>query len=260
MARRPRIECAGFHHVYNRGVEKRKIFMDDKDKDKFLELMCEVSKLYRFKIHSFCLMDNHYHILLENSRENLSLGMRGLNSSYAKYFNKRHNRVGHLWQDRYKSWYVLDENYLFILFKYIESNPVKTKMVKKIGAYKYSLSYQILNNLLNDCTKNSFVLTWYDIKEFSYLIDQKLTKKEKENIDKIHNAKIVIKDNKPMENLQNKTLETYFQNINMLSKKERNKQIVQAYEDGHTQTKIAQYLDISNVAVSKIIKRLKVKV
>ena len=132
-------------------------------------------------------------------------------------------------------------------------------MVKKIGEYKYSLSHQILNNLLTECTKNSFVLTWYDIKEFSYLIDQKLTKKEQENIDKIHNAKILIKDNKPIENFQNKTLEEYFQNTNLLSKKERNEKIVQAYEDGHIQTKIAQYLDISNVAVSKIIKRLKVK-
>ncbi len=96
MARRPRIESAGFHHIYNCGVEKRKIFMDEKDKDKFLELVCEVSKLYHFTIHSYCLMDNHYHLFLENTLENLSLGMRQINASYAKYFNKRYNRVGHL--------------------------------------------------------------------------------------------------------------------------------------------------------------------
>ncbi len=96
MARRPRVQNAGFHHVYNRGVKKRDIFMSDSDKDKFLELLCEVSRLYRFKIHSYCLMDNHYHLLVENTLENLSLGMRQLNSSYAKYFNKKYNRVGHL--------------------------------------------------------------------------------------------------------------------------------------------------------------------
>jgi len=55
-------------------------------------------------------MDNHYHILIENTRENLSSGMRQLNAQYASYFNKRHDRVGHLWQDRFKSWYVLDHN------------------------------------------------------------------------------------------------------------------------------------------------------
>ena len=257
MARRPRVENAGFHHIYNRGVEKRKVFMDEKDKDKFLEIVCEVCKLYKFKIHSYCLMDNHYHLLLENSIENLSLGMRQVNSSYAKYFNKRHRRVGHLWQDRYKSWYVFDENYLFTLFKYIESNPVKAKMTQKIGEYKYTLSYQILNALLNDCTKHSFVLTWYDIKEFSYLIDQKLTKQEQNNVDKIHKAKIEIKKDKPIVKMQNKSLKDYFPNLDTLSKDKRNRQILKAYEDGYTQIEIGKFIGISNVMVSKIIKKVK---
>ncbi len=259
MARRPRIESAGFHHVYNRGVEKRKIFMDEKDKEKFLELICEVSKLYHFKIHSYCLMDNHYHLLLENSLENLSLGMRQINASYAKYFNKKHNRVGHLWQGRYKSWFVFDDNYLFTLFKYIESNPVKAKMTQTIGQYKYSLSHQILNNLLNDCTKNSFVLTWYDIKEFSYLISQKLTSNELENIEKIHQTKIEIKEGNLTVKLQDKTLKEYFPKTDTLSKMQRNEKILSAYQDGYTQIEIAKLLGISNVMVSKIIKRLKVK-
>ena len=259
MARRLRVENAGFHHIINRGVEKRKIFMDEKDKEKFLELVCEVSKLYHFKLHSYCLMDNHYHLLLENTLENLSLGMRQINSSYAKYFNKRYNRVGHLWQGRYKSWFILDESYLFTLFKYIESNPVKAKLTQKIGVYKYSLSYQILNNLLNDCTKNTFILTWYDIKEFSYLISQKLTSKEIENIEKIHQAKIEIKEDKPTLKLQNKTLKEHFPKTDTLSKMQRNKQILSAYQDGHTQMDIAKLLGISNVMVSKIIKRLKIK-
>ncbi len=259
MPRRPRIESAGFHHIINRGVEKRKIFMDDSDKDKFLEILCEVAKHYQFKIHSYCLMDNHYHLLLENTLENLSLGMRQLNSSYAKYFNKRYTRVGHLWQGRYKSWFVINESYLFILFKYIESNPLKAEMTQKIGQYKYSLSYKILNNLLDDCTQNSFVLTWYDVKEFSYLIDQKLTQEEQKNIEKIHHAKIEIKENKPVQKLENRTLNEYFHNLDTLSKVQRDEQIIKAYEDSHTQVAIAKFLGISNVMVSKIIKRLKVK-
>lgn len=116
MPRRLRVENCGYHHVYNRGVAKSDIYEDEYDKVKFIEILSQVSKEYKFNIHSFCLMDNHYHILVENKKENLSDGMRQINSQYASYFNKRHNRVGHLWQGRYKSWYVLDENYLFTLF------------------------------------------------------------------------------------------------------------------------------------------------
>ena len=117
MPRRVRIELAGFHHVYNRAVERKYILQHPIDKDKFLEILNEVCEKYKLKIHSYCIMDNHYHLLLENSLENLSLAMRQLNSKYATYYNKKYNRVGHLWQDRFKSWYVLNENYLYILYK-----------------------------------------------------------------------------------------------------------------------------------------------
>jgi REP element-mobilizing transposase RayT len=136
MARRQRIESAGFHHIYNRGVERRVVFAEPKDKEKFLEIVCEVSEYYDFIIHGYVIMDNHYHLLLENSRENLSAGMRQINSVYAQYFNKKQKRVGHLWQDRFKSWYVYDEAYLFTLFKYLEYNPIKAKITKKVGEFK----------------------------------------------------------------------------------------------------------------------------
>ena len=76
MARKPRIEDAGFHHILNRGVNKRVIFNTTEDKEKFLEIVCEVSTHYDFKIHGYVLMNNRYHLLLENQRENLSHGMR----------------------------------------------------------------------------------------------------------------------------------------------------------------------------------------
>ena len=81
MARRMRIEDAGFHHIINRGVNRRIIFNQTSDKEKFLEIVCEVSARYDFTIHGFVLMSNHYHLLLENQRENLSHGMRQINSN-----------------------------------------------------------------------------------------------------------------------------------------------------------------------------------
>jgi len=146
MARKTRIEDAGFHHIINRGVNKADIFHTSADKDKFLEIVCEVSEHYDFTIHAYVLMSNHYHLLLENIRENLSLRMRQINVTYAQYYNKKYQRTGHLWQDRFKSWYIFDENYLFVLFKYLEYNPVKAHLSQKAGEYPYTLIYDILHN------------------------------------------------------------------------------------------------------------------
>ena len=88
MARKTRIEDAGFHHIINRGVNRADIFHTSADKDKFLEILCEVSAHYDFTIHAYVLMSNHYHLLLENTRENLSAGMRQINATYAQYYNK----------------------------------------------------------------------------------------------------------------------------------------------------------------------------
>jgi len=93
-----------------------------KDKDKFLEILCKSGINYKVNVHDYCLMDNHYHLLVQTTSSNLSLFMRQINSNYAIYFNKKYKRSGHLWQGRYKSYYIIEERYLYTLFKYIEHN------------------------------------------------------------------------------------------------------------------------------------------
>ena len=93
MARRPRLNMAGIHHIANRWVERKNIFKYDDNKNKFLEILCKARKLYKVDIHTYCLMDNHYHLLIELSLENLSEFMRQVNSSYAIYFSKKYKRV-----------------------------------------------------------------------------------------------------------------------------------------------------------------------
>ncbi|HHD78291.1 MAG TPA: hypothetical protein ENK98_01425, partial [Epsilonproteobacteria bacterium] len=109
MARRPRIELAGYYHIINRGIDKMNIFRHKDDYEYFEELMCFQMKSYGITLHNYCLMSNHYHLLIETSTDNLSKFMRQLNMSYAIYFNKKYKRVGHLWQGRFKSWYLTDE-------------------------------------------------------------------------------------------------------------------------------------------------------
>jgi REP element-mobilizing transposase RayT len=166
MPRKPRIEDAGYYHIVNRGVEQRNIFLDDGDFYKFLEFVDEYKKLYRFKIHSYCLMDNHYHLLMETTDTNLSLIMKQLNNNYTRYFNKKYNRVGTLWQGRYKSWYVYDERYLHTLMKYIEYNPIKANITKKFGEYRWASS----------CTLGEAVLDSKEIDDISVFLQYKVTK------------------------------------------------------------------------------------
>ena len=184
MARSIRIESAGFHHIINRGVNKRIIFDTFADKEKFLEIVCEVSSHYDFKIHGYVIMSNHYHLILENQRENLSHGMRQINATYAQYYNKKQKRIGPLWQGRFKSRYIFDQNYLFLLFKYLEFNPIDAKMSQKVGEYNYTLLHDIIKGSLRNCTRDSFVLEWYDNSaELLQTIGLKITDQEFEKIE-----------------------------------------------------------------------------
>jgi len=251
MPRRLRIEICGYHHVYNRGVAKKRIFLEDKDKEKFLEILGDVAKEHKFNIHSFCLMDNHYHLLIENTKENLSDGMRQIGSRYASYFNKTYKRVGHLWQDRFKSWYVMDENYLFTLFKYIESNPVKAKMSNRVGEYRYSASYSILKDGVPPFLKNSFVFRDYNTAVFFDMLDIPLSQKDEENIEKFHKIKYK-KKNEEIVQSKKYELASYFRGIN--NKKERNKAIIKAFKDDYNKSEIARKIGLSLSGVIKIIK------
>ncbi len=254
MPRGPRVECCGYHHVYNRGVAKGIIFQDNNDKERFLKILDEVCRAYSFNIHSFCLMSNHYHLIVENLRENLSSGMRQINSQYASYFNKRHKRVGHLWQGRFKSWYVADENYLYTLFKYIEQNPVKANMSTRVGEYKYCSTYSIFRDAVPRFLLNSFVLRNYPTKDLFKSMQIPMSKQEQECIKNIENTKYIdISDDRvPIIQANLEDIITDY-----TDKKMRNKLILKAFNEGHTKSEIARKVKLSVTGVTKIIKSLK---
>src|SRR3989338_7103559 len=143
MARPLRIEYEGaFYHVMNRGLERREIFQEDRDYEKFLELLKDTHQQYHFKVHSYCLMPNHYHLYLETLQGGLSRGMRHIDGVYAQVFNKRRRRVGPLFQGRYKAIVVEKESYSLEISRYIHLNPVKAKMVERPEQWKWS-SYRM---------------------------------------------------------------------------------------------------------------------
>ena len=114
MARPLRLEFAGaVYHLTSRGNARQKVFFTDDDRQLFLDTLAQVVSRYGWICHAYCLMANHYHLLVETPKANLSIGMRQLNGIYTQSFNRQHKRVGHLFQDRFKAILVEKEFYLF---------------------------------------------------------------------------------------------------------------------------------------------------
>jgi REP element-mobilizing transposase RayT len=144
MARPLRIEFpGGNYHVTSRGNARQNIFVDDRDRQCFLSLLSHVSQRSRWLVYAYCLMPNHYHVLLEITDRSLSSGMRLLNGTYSQRFNRNHKRVGHLLQGRFKSIVVDKESYQLELSRYIVLNPVRAGIASEPGDWKWS-SYKAM--------------------------------------------------------------------------------------------------------------------
>jgi REP element-mobilizing transposase RayT len=132
MARPLRVEFPGaVYHVTSRGNERKGIFRDDQDRKILLDTLAEVTLRYNWLCHVYCLMDNHYHLLIDTPDGNLSIGMRQLNGIYTQRFNKRHGRVGHLFQGRFNAVLVQKDSHLLEACRYVVLNPVRAERVQK---------------------------------------------------------------------------------------------------------------------------------
>lgn len=148
MARPLRLEFAGaLYHVTSRGDRRENIFEDDKDRETFLAMLGDICRDHNWVCHAYCLMSNHYHLLIETPDANLSKGMRQLNGVYTQKFNRAHNRVGHVFQGRYKAILVDKNNYLMEVARYIVLNPVRAQMVRSVRDWRWS-SYRATAGLV----------------------------------------------------------------------------------------------------------------
>jgi REP-associated tyrosine transposase len=133
----------GLYHVIARGNDRQLVYLDERDRRSFLELLAAVVERYRLLCHSYCLMDNHYHLLLETPLANLSLAMRQQNGLYAQRFNRRNGRCGHVFQARFRAILVQKESHLLRAARYIVRNPVRAGICAQPGQWPWS-SYQAL--------------------------------------------------------------------------------------------------------------------
>jgi len=164
MSRPLRIEFPGaVYHITARGNEKKAIFRNNQDKKSYLELLTLVVKRFHWLCHGYCLLGNHYHLLIETLESNLSRGMKQLDGIYTQKFNNKYKRVGHLFQGRYKAILVEKESYLLELSRYIVLNPVRAGIVSQLEEWPWSSYCAIIGKV----KKPEFLIIDWILSQFS---------------------------------------------------------------------------------------------
>lgn len=158
MMRRARITFQGaFHHAMNRGYEGKAILKTRKLKDHFIELLSELAKLFRIRIFAYCLMPNHYHLVLENTSDRMSDFFKRLNGEFGFFYRRVQGGRGYVFQDRYKSTVIQDESYLMIVIAYVLNNPVRAELIDDFLKYDWSSAGKYFKGYANDIVDCSFV-------------------------------------------------------------------------------------------------------
>jgi len=136
---------SGIYHVMIRGINKQNIFEDDADRYKFLEILKYFKGICKYELYSYCLMSNHIHILLEELDDTVSVAIKRISSSYVMWYNKKYDRSGHLFQERFKSEPVNDDGYFIRVLRYIHQNPTKAGMTNNILEYRWTSHYEYMS-------------------------------------------------------------------------------------------------------------------
>lgn len=237
------------HHIVQ-GINKEYIFKEDEDKKKYLDLLRKYYMEYEIDIICYCIMDNHAHLILYSSNiENISDFMRKVNSIYAMYYNKKYNRVGYVFRNRFKLILILTRKQLCIWIKYIHMNPVKANIVKNENEYKYS-SY---NDYLNKSGfLNQRILNFLFLKPQNYI--EKFKSIPYKNI---YDNKIVLK------NILDKFLKQENICLNQLRKKENLVEKFISYLNSkkynYSKQELADILKISRATLYRKIKKVREK-
>ena len=280
MARPLRIEYPhALYHVTSRGNARKKIFRDDHDREKILDVLASVVKRYHWICHAYCLMDNHYHLLIETPEANLSKGMRQFNGVYTQAYNIRHRRPGHIFQGRFKGILVEKESYLLELCRYVVLNPVRAKRVNKPEAWKWSSyratvglntvpSYLTIDWVVSQFSSQktiaqqrykAFVMEglqvkspWGDLQGQIILGEEGFVKR----FSGILAEKEGIKEIPRLQRYANRAdLSDIFKEEAVMDKTRRNRQITTAHlKFGYTLKEIADYLSLHYTTVSKALK------
>ncbi len=165
MSRRARAYSeSGIYHIMLRGINRQNIFEDKEDKEKFLQTLNNYKTISGYKLFAYCFMSNHIHLLLKVENENLDLILKRIAGSYVYWYNWKYKRTGHLFQDRFKSEPIENDEYFLTVLRYIHQNPIKAGLCKNIFDYKYSSYKDYLNG--SDLIDTEFCFGIIDEEQF----------------------------------------------------------------------------------------------
>ncbi len=161
MPRASRIKSeSGIYHIIMRGINRQTLFLDDEDCTKFIQTLQRYREICGYKLFAYCLMGNHVHLLLCENNEPLEIFMRRICGSYVFWYNKKYDRIGYLFQDRFRSEPVEDDTYFVTVLRYIFQNPIKAGIVNKINNYKWTNHNDYIG--INIMTDTDFVLNIFN--------------------------------------------------------------------------------------------------
>lgn len=276
MARPLRIEFAGaLYHVTARGNAQEDIYRDDEDRQQFLILLSNTVNRYNWYCHAYCLMGNHYHLLIETNMPTLSKGMKLLNGTYTQYFNRQHQRVGHVFQGRFKAILVQKDSYLQELARYIVLNPVRARIVRHAKDWRWS-SYRATAGYdkSNACLTTDWILAefsksknvaqqyyrdfvqagkrqpspWHQLKNQIYLGNDEFVNDMQFKLDPEQSLKDIPRKQKQA---PAKPLIYYADKYST-----RNESMVRAYWSGHyTLVQVGEHFGVSYATVSRAVKQ-----
>jgi REP element-mobilizing transposase RayT len=211
-----------------------------------MELIGNMLENFNITLHAYCLMTNHYHLLLETKEENISEAIQYLNGTYSMYFNRKYKRTGHFWQGRYLSYYLYDEAHAWIVAKYIERNPLVARMVGDIEEYAYQSLAQWSKQ--GDSLKllDGSMIFDMTLEEYTRYCNQEMS--QDEFLDIYATPKIVTKDGEIR--VLYKRLETFFEADRDINRKEN---AIKAFEYGYSKIEIARFLGLSSKSVGKMV-------
>jgi REP element-mobilizing transposase RayT len=280
MARPLRILYPGaVYHITSRGNERKPVFVNDDDRVDFLHILRHVTERFHWICHAYSLMGNHYHLLIETPEGNLSSGMRQLNGVYTQSFNRRNNRVGHLFQGRFKAVLIQKDSHLLEVCRYVVLNPVRALMVTKPEEWKWS-SYRATAGIEKPqpCLSVDWILMqfgskkaaaqreyrrfvsegiserslWKDVKAQSVLGEEEFTEKFEEYVKGYQDIPEIPKSQRF---LQRPSLPSLFGDETLQDLPKRNDAIAKAIEEyGYSQREVADKLGMHFTSISRIMR------
>ena len=256
MPRKPRnLSSTGIYHIILRSVNQHIIFEEDSDYQKFLFVMSDCKKKYDIQIYAYCLMDNHIHLLINSSIDNLASLFQSLGSTFVRWYNNKYSRSGHLFQDRYYSVAIESERSFLSALSYIHNNPVNANIVRYPSEYRWS-SYNAYYGAKNPLVDISFAYNICGSKEsLLRFFSKELVSPDNELFKNDHRETIhFMSDEKALSIFKSLTGMSSTSEVITLNKSQRNEYVRSLRKKSLTVRQVARIMDISEATVKRICK------